>query len=95
MGNEGCTKTDAISFTDRGETFEEKSHSVNSNRWEKSILQHKRQQRKLCVRSLLLLYIYGFDFYLLCVVGCVRQHGGHMKHNLIVLVACVEGVCPC
>lgn len=31
--------------------------------------------------------------YLLRVVGCVGQHGGHMKHNLIVLVARIEGVC--
>lgn len=32
--------------------------------------------------------------YLLCVVGCVGQHGGHMKHNLVVLVARVERMCP-
>lgn len=34
-------------------------------------------------------------FYLLCVVGCVGQHSGHMKHNFVVLVARVEGMCPC
>lgn len=32
--------------------------------------------------------------YLLCVVGRVGQHSGHVKHNLVVLVACVEGVRP-
>lgn len=32
--------------------------------------------------------------YLLCVVGRVGQHSGHMKHNLIVLVARVEGMRP-
>lgn len=31
--------------------------------------------------------------YLLRVVGRVGQHGGHVKHNLIVLVARIEGVC--
>ena len=30
--------------------------------------------------------------YLLCVVGRVGQHSGHMEHNLVVLVARVEGV---
>lgn len=31
---------------------------------------------------------------LLSVVGCVREHGGHVKHQLVVLVGGVEGVRP-
>lgn len=30
---------------------------------------------------------------LLFVVGCVREHGGHVKHQLVVLVGGVERVC--
>lgn len=33
--------------------------------------------------------------HLLFVVGCVRQQGRHMKHDLIVLVCCVQGVSAC
>lgn len=29
---------------------------------------------------------------LLSVVGCVREHGGHVKHQLVVLVGGVERV---
>lgn len=54
---------------------------------------HKRQEKGnhmlyLCLNK------HGLYLYLLCVVGRVGQHRGHMKHNLIVLVARVEGVCP-
>lgn len=31
-------------------------------------------------------------FYLLWVVGHVRQHGGHMEHDLVALVGRVKGV---
>lgn len=31
-------------------------------------------------------------FYLLWVVGHVRQHGGHMEHDLVALVVRVKGV---
>lgn len=30
--------------------------------------------------------------YLLLVVGCVGQHGGHMEHDLIILVSRMQGV---
>lgn len=30
---------------------------------------------------------------LLSVVGCVREHGGHVKHQLVVLVGGVQRVC--
>lgn len=44
----------------------------------------------ICVMTLFAL----IQLYLLCIVGCVGQHGGHMEHNLIVLVAGVEGMRP-
>lgn len=40
----------------------------------------------VCVRSAV---------YLLPVIGCVGEHGGHVEHELIVLVGGVEGVCAC
>lgn len=30
--------------------------------------------------------------YLLFIVGCVGQHGGHVEHDLIILVSGVQGV---
>lgn len=39
-------------------------------------------------------YVLCVVCYLLCVVGRVGQHGGHMEHDLIVLVARVEGQDP-
>lgn len=32
--------------------------------------------------------------YLLCVIGCVWEHGGNMEHDLIILITCVQRVCP-
>lgn len=34
----------------------------------------------------------GCSSYLLWVVGHVRQHGGHVEHDLVALVAGVQGV---
>ena len=33
--------------------------------------------------------------YLLGVVGHVRQHGGHVEHDLVALVGSVKGVGAC
>ncbi len=55
------------------------------------LLRHKGQEKG---NHASYVEIYMGLFYLLCVVGCVGQHGGHMKHNLIVLVPRVEGMRP-
>ncbi len=31
--------------------------------------------------------------YLLRIVGHVWKHGGNVKHDLIVLIGCIQGVC--
>lgn len=36
----------------------------------------------------------AFHPHLLFVVGCVRQQGGHVEHELVVLESCVQGVGP-
>lgn len=33
------------------------------------------------------------ETHLLSVVGCIGEHGGHMKHQLVVLIGGVERVC--
>lgn len=36
-----------------------------------------------------------FSSHLLGVVGHVRQHGGHMEHDLVALVGGVQGMSAC
>ena len=83
MGNEGCTETDAISL---GREVK-RCQTVNSARWKNASATQRAGKGNHTS------YLMGL-FYLLCVVGRVGQHSGHMKHNLIVLVTRVEGVCP-
>lgn len=52
----------------------------------------RRQRKRSCLGRVLKEQSFLFPLYLLLVVGRVREEGGHMEHDLVVLVRRVQGV---